>query len=466
MTDTILLSILGVILVNQLLAGLVHRSLGYPWPRLTITTRPEIIAGGAVKNRFGGRRATDHQPYISNYSAQRAAVLLQTFEAVGSSANRTSAQSSGAIQPVQSPQSSLGDEPNWSGWRKVRVDHCRDESPDCRSFRLVSVDEKPLPSFRAGQSILVSIIHPETGKRVSRCYSLSGGPNESFYRITVKRVPGGKLSNWLHDSIRVNDEIEIQAPRGSFHASDDLRNEPLVLIAAGIGITPMLSMFLENLEKSPTRPVEIFYQLRTPGNAPFLNLLRRSIEKCADTLPARLHVYFSQADGATIHANDNIGRLSAHAILQQCGASGDFMICGPTNFMSSVAEGLVAGGVAPEHVRYESFGAKSSGVGAIAVTVDEQAPADDPITSRTFKVRFDKSDRQADWTATAGSVLELGESLGLELDASCRSGDCGACVLKLRQGTVAYPSPPSCETKADEIVACVAQPSSDIRIEA
>lgn len=370
----------------------------------------------------------------------------------------------GSAEPVNH---STATELTWVGWRKVRVDHCRDESPDCRSFRLVPVDGVPFLNFRAGQSILVGICHPETGKRISRCYSLSGGPGESYYRITVKRVPGGVVSNLLHDQIRVNDEIEIQSPRGSFHASIELQHEPLILIAAGIGITPMLSMFLENLEKTPKRRVEIFYQLRNPNNSPFLGLLRLSVNKIAATLPTRLHVFFSRSTASEIHACDTEGRLTAETILGRCGStSGEYLICGPAEFMSSIAQSLVDRGVPEGRVRYESFGDQPKGVGAVTVPAHDQTNGNVAPTTELFKVRFDLSDRVVDWNGTQGSVLELGEAIGLELNSACRSGDCGACIVKLRQGTVNYQTQPGCDFKSDEVVACVATPTSDIRVEA
>ena len=172
-----------------------------------------------------------------------------------------------------------------SAWQTVQVHSIRDESPDCRSFRLLPNDNEPLPTYRAGQYITVRMRDSKTNRNLARCYSLSGGPGERGYRITVKRVPGGEVSNWLHDHVRVGDHLEIQQPRGRFHVNPALLNKPLVLVAAGIGITPMLSMLLENLERSPRRTIHLFYQLRTPENAPFLTLLRGLAEGIAQTSP-------------------------------------------------------------------------------------------------------------------------------------------------------------------------------------
>lgn len=467
MIDQIVLGILGAILVNQVFASFVHRTTGRSWPRFAIAMAPPTEMIRPVQNRVSGRRATDKTCNDDDYATQRKLVLKRTFDAAVSSPSSIQAASTSKLRSTRQKAASEAGGPTWTGWRKVCVDHCRDESPDCRSFRLMSIDGERFPNFRAGQSILVGVTDPETGKRISRCYSLSGGPGESYYRITVKRVPGGVLSNLLHDHIRVNDEIEIQAPRGAFHASEALQHEPLVLIAAGIGITPMLSMFLENLEKTPKRRVEIFYQLRAPDNAPFLGQLRLSVNRIASSLPTRLHVFFSKPSGFEIGKGDTAGRLSAETILERCGGTrGEYLICGPAEFMSSIAEGLVSGDVPVGRVHYESFGGKAKGVGAVAVPSDGQTDCDVASTTATFKVRFGSSDRDTTWTGVEGSVLDLGESIGLQLNSACRSGDCGACIVKLCQGTVQYETQPGCDFQADEVVACVARPTSDIRIEA
>lgn len=473
MTDTILLIIIGAIVVNQLFANFVHRTLRRSWPCLAIKMGTQADSNPSTVNRTGGRRATDKQAKLKDETAQREVMLKRVLELIKATSNPAVSRQSAigqltsdsiavsADRPVSRPETtdaSRVDDLGWSGWRRVRVDHCRDESTDCRSFRLVPIDGKPFPRFRAGQSILVSVIHPETGKRVSRFYSLSGGPAESYYRITVRRVPGGILSNLLHDCVRVDDELEIQCPRGSFVIDQTLRDQPLVLIAAGIGITPMLSMFLENLEKTQNRRVEIFYQLRTPENAPFLNLLRLSIKQIAGPLPTRLHVFFSKPTGCH-HSDDTLGRITAATILDRCRTTtGQYMICGPHDFMTSIAAGLVAGGVADDRVYYESFGGKSIGLSALSVHPDSQSETMDQQAKQRFNVDFGDSGRRADWTVAAGSVLDLGESVGLKLHSSCRSGDCGACILKLRSGTVSYASPPTCDYEADEIVTCVARP--------
>jgi len=462
------LGIVGALLVNQVFARFINRSCGVVWPHLAIRLVFPTQQANAERFPPGGRRSTDLQLFVSDETVE-----TQSTSQVGfNPATYIAAAAAPSVirQNITLPGRLVG--PTWKGWRKVRVDACRNESPDCRSFRLVPIDGEAFPNFRAGQSLLVGFPDPVTGKRITRCYSLSGGPGESYYRITVKRVPGGILSNLLHDLVDVNDVIEIQPPRGTFHPSPDLQHQPLVLIAAGIGITPMLSMFLENLERSPARPIDIFYQLRTPGNAPFLNLLRQSVHKLPPDLPTRLHVHFSQPDGYRLRPGDSLGRLSAQRIIACCGEqAGEYMICGPEDFMTSIAQGLVAGGVSAERVHYESFGGKPKGVGAIhvgdrpAIDSDEPRSMRSPDVTRTHQVVFETSGREAVWTGAEESLLELAESIDLEVNSACRAGDCGACLVRLVHGSVTYPVAPTCDVQPGEVVACIARPQSDLRIE-
>ncbi|MEO1527460.1 MAG: FAD-binding oxidoreductase [Planctomycetota bacterium] len=345
-------------------------------------------------------------------------------------------------------------------WRNALVVCLNDESPSCRSFVLAPEDGGSFADFHGGQAILVGLEHPTNQKRVTRFYSLSGPPGLNQYRITVKRVPDGLVSNLLHDTIRVGDVIEIQEPKGKF-TSDIKDTRPLVLIAAGIGITPILSMTLECFERRSTRPIRIFYQLRNSQDAPFLSLLREFSQSLLGNSRFELHVWWSRPIEGDVARRDSIGRLDAKSILDQTGScDGEYMICGPDSFMTSLAEGLVSQGVAEADVKYESFGGTKKGVGGIAV--EEDAPQT-PIDGPSFDVRIE--DRQLKWQPHHGTLLELAEMNDVEVESSCREGDCGACVRRLISGQVSYETDPSCDRESDEAVLCVARPVSDLHLD-
>ena len=357
----------------------------------------------------------------------------------------------------------------WQGWRYVDVVSVKDESPSCRSFVFRDPDGNEFPPFLGGQYLMVRLRNPVTQKPVSRCYSLSSSPDEGHYRITVKRVPDGAMSNLLHDTIQVGDQVEIQPPRGRFHYTLG-QTGPLNLIAAGIGITPILSMLFQSLSTSEQRDVNLFYQLRNAREAPFLAPLRRLVNSIGSRQSVRLFVWFSRPEDRDLVGEDSIGRLTANGLIDQLGyQQGEFLICGPDVFMDSIARGLVRCGVSESMVKYESFGGKSKGPGAINVSSKPDHTQVEPsseATANRFKVTFSESARQGDWNSSHDALLDVAEELDIEVDSGCRAGECGACVCKLRSGSVCYAEQPECDFNEGEVVLCVAKPTSDVNIEA
>ncbi|WDQ15752.1 FAD-binding oxidoreductase [Rhodopirellula sp. P2] len=365
----------------------------------------------------------------------------------------------------------------WKGWRSVSVQSIKDESPDCRSFVFVPSDGEPFPPFLGGQYLTVRLKDPSTGKNVSRCYSLSSGPDEPHYRITVKRVPGGTMSNLLHDTVGVGDSIEIQVPKGKFHysvAESQARDpQPLNLIAAGIGITPMLSMMFQSLNERADREVNLFYQVRDAIDAPFLTPIREIAKMLEATSGVRVHLWFSRPEAGDIEPGNAVGRLSAEQIVDRLGHHrGEYLICGPDVFMNAIADGLIERGAAADRVMFESFGGKSKSAGALAVPAcapgADEAGVDGPGADESvgWSVTFQTSEKSAAFEAGMEGLLDVAESLDVEVDSGCRSGDCGACVCRLVSGKVTYAESPECDLEDGEVVLCVAKPVSEVVIDA
>lgn len=354
----------------------------------------------------------------------------------------------------------------WKGWKRVKVQSVTAESPDCRSFVFQPSDDEAFPPFLGGQYLMIRLTDPATRKPVSRCYSLSSGPDEKHYRITVKRVPGGLMSNLLHDTVEAGDEVEIQVPRGKFHYVTG-PDEPLNLIAAGIGITPMLSMMFQSLAESAAREVHLFYQVRNASTAAFLRPLRQLISSVQGHTGLRMHVWFSKPDPHDVFKGDCVGRLDSEAMVEQLGhRRGEFLICGPDVFMNAIAQGLVDQGVDEKRVKFESFGGKSKGPGAITVDGDEKSALSGGNDAATHSVSFRESDKRGNLTGEMDGILDLAEELGVDVDSGCRSGECGACIKRLLSGSVQYDSVPECDFETDEAVLCIAKPATDIVIDA
>ncbi len=361
--------------------------------------------------------------------------------------------------------------------RELSVVRIEDESPDCRSFYFASPNQTPLPTFFGGQYLLISLPDPDSPNRqVSRCYSLSDGVHESTYRITVKRVPGGKMSNLLHDTVRIGDRIRVQLPSGRFHIGNQShideagRPQPLNLIAAGIGITPMMSMLRESLKNTPDRAVRLFYQLRDASNAPFLDELRQLAVTEAGRF--RLFVAFSKPGVGDLVRGDLQGRMDAVAILGAAGsATGNFMICGPDEFMRGIAAGLTSRGVPKSRVEYESFMAaakpKPSVPSESRSITDLELSSGNLAVATQATVRFSKTACDAVWTDDDSSLLDIADRYGVTIESACRSGQCGSCVVRLLAGRVRYAETPDFDAmEPHEALACVARPAGDIVIDA
>ncbi len=172
----------------------------------------------------------------------------------------------------------------WQGLRQFRVVSrvVEDSAGTQCSFYLAPVDTMALPDFKPGQFLTFTLpvegaVPGDVPRVVTRCYSLSDQPDPGHYRITVKRVPApagrpelpaGVASNHLHDHVHVGDVLDVRAPAGHFFIDPDAA-VPVVLVAGGIGITPMMSMLRWCQRAQPQRPVHLFYGLRNGGEHAF-----------------------------------------------------------------------------------------------------------------------------------------------------------------------------------------------------
>lgn len=358
-----------------------------------------------------------------------------------------------------------GERPAWPGWRRFRVARTvtEDAAETIRSFCLEPLDGRALPPFRAGQYVTVRLDgaqHPAAAAPMTRCYSLSDAPSADHYRISVKRVtagsgrPEGKVSNALHDRIGEGSEILLRAPSGQFVLDlDDAR--PPVLIAAGVGISPIWSMLQVLLGKDPNREVWLIYGVRNGREQPF----RSTLAALREAHPG-LHavVCYSRPDSqdrrdvdfqATGHVD--LGLLAR--VLPDKNLP--YYICGPGALMESLVPSLRAWGVSPSLIHYESFGPSS-------LDARNEVIANATGDASSCLVTFSRSARTVVWSANDQSLLDLAERSGIEVAAGCRAGKCGSCETSVISGTVAYRQPPGSEIAAGSCLLCIARPSSDL----
>ncbi|MDR0279857.1 MAG: pyridoxamine 5'-phosphate oxidase family protein [Paucimonas sp.] len=336
-------------------------------------------------------------------------------------------------------------------WRRFRVTRVVRESASINSFHLEPEDGAGLLPHLAGQHLPIRVHLPGTDKPLIRTYTLSTAPSDGYYRISVKR--DGLVSSWLHDHLHQGDTLEARAPAGDF-IIDANATRPLVLLAGGVGITPMLAMVrhlvFEGRRTQRMRPVVLFHASRSKHDRAFDRELAELdigvIRILSDTRGAREGIDYDAA-----------GRIDM-PLLSRYLPFGDyeFYLCGSPSFSQSLYDGLRGYGVADERIHAEAFGPaslKRSGVQPAA------APAGPPPATTSIPVTFIDSLKEARWEPGSGTLLELAEARGLVPEFSCREGHCGTCKTRLLKGAVSYLKEPAARVGADEVLVCCAVPA-------
>ncbi|PJE80292.1 Flavohemoprotein [invertebrate metagenome] len=243
-------------------------------------------------------------------------------------------------------------EGGWRGTRAFRVAKKIQESSLITSFYFESVDQKPIATFMPGQYIGL-YLHPSNHPyQEIRQYSLSDAPNNKYYRISVKREPQGVASNYLHDDVKENDIIHLSAPAGDFYLNQNSKN-PVVLISAGVGLTPMMSMLNTLIQKQSTRKIT-FVHAAVDGNVHAFKQHIQQITKAHDNVSS---VVFYSNPKPNDSEYDYTGYVNLTTVRSQITDDHtDYYLCGPIGFMSFINEGLKNLGITPEHTHFEVFG--------------------------------------------------------------------------------------------------------------
>lgn len=227
------------------------------------------------------------------------------------------------------------------------------ESDSIASFYLLAADGTPLAPYQAGQHLSVGLDIPEQKAWIERSYSLSGDPAAPTYRISVKREDNGIASRFLHDRVRVGDVIAARRPQGTFIIPPG--DGPLMLVSAGIGITPMLSMLHVIVADHPERQVWFVHSARDRRHLAFAEEVDALVAKSAQITR---HVYYSASEADnSIHTCDRTGRIKAADLLAlSAGYDPNFLLCGPFGFLRDVSAGLEERGVPFAQIHFETFG--------------------------------------------------------------------------------------------------------------
>jgi ferredoxin-NADP reductase len=356
-------------------------------------------------------------------------------------------------------------------WRgQLGIESVTPETPNIKTFRLRSPGGGPLPFvFLPGQFINVAM--NVGGARMNRSYSISSSPNARDYvELSIKREERGAFSRHVVDLWKVGEEIEANGPVGRMTFTGT-EADSIVLISAGIGITPMLSVARYLSERSWPGDIFFIFTCRTPADYIF----EKPLAALAGRNP-KLHLTVTQTKpgpdwkGPRGHLTKELLARSVPDI-----ASRRIHLCGPLTMMEATKSLLGELGVAGDHVKSEAFGAVKPPLGVPGTSKKPTAPATGPLVtfsknSKTAKIGIDQTGEQAAIDTGPGqTILELSEALGIGIENSCRVGTCGVCKVQMTAGEVdqAIQDALDDDDKANGIIlACQAKPKTAVTVEA
>lgn len=308
----------------------------------------------------------------------------------------------------------------------------------------------PLP-YRPGQ--YVQTVFRLGNGRYRRSYSLSSVPADDYPVITVKHVPGGKVSQFITKELAIGDRFLVSSARGDFVLPDSRAGRRFVFVAGGSGITPVVSLVRTLLAMPAPVPVHLVYYSRNGDDI----VMRARLEELADACPhfdLQLIVTGPRAGWSGLHESFSMERVLAAG---QQDPQALYYVCGPESLIDSTLSGLAAAGVPPARVFAERFAAEQErdrpASGHAATFISRGL-----LFSRRTRVR----------TRAGESLLQAAERAGLRARSNCRTGTCGVCRARLVEGEVSMDEPNSltlADAQAGRILTCVAYAATPVVVD-
>ncbi|MCC7125013.1 MAG: phenylacetate-CoA oxygenase/reductase subunit PaaK [Acidobacteria bacterium] len=312
-------------------------------------------------------------------------------------------------------------------------------------------------AFRPGQHLTLK--RDLDGEEQRRSYSLCAGVDDGEWRIGIRELPGGRFSTWANRELRVGDVVEVMPPDGAFCLDPDPAHaRHVVLIGAGSGITPLLSIAKSVLAREPDSTVSLVYGNRTVSSMMFREALEDLKDACLGRF-ALYHVFSREPQEAELFE----GRLDAARlgrfldVLLPPATIDEVYLCGPSAMLDALVPTLIERGIGEDRVHVERFGTDSL-----------PAPTRDaPLASgpeAEVSVIADGLRREFRLARDGDSILDAARAVGLDLPFACKSGVCATCRARLTAGTVAMDRNFALmkrDLAAGFILSCQAHPTSD-----
>ena len=352
--------------------------------------------------------------------------------------------------------------PAWPGFRPMRVTGIQKESESVTSFVLAPIDGQPLSLCQAGQFVVLRMLVDAGKPPVLRSYSLSDLPAADHFRISVKRELNGIGSSFLCVHTQQGNVLEVSAPHGSFTLRPG--QNPVVLLSAGVGVTPVMSMLHTLVAQSSQNEIWWIYGARNRADHPFREESRSLLKQLSR---GREYIVYSRPA-----ATDQVGTdFDAHghidaALLERIGVSqgSDFYLCGPSSFLESMHDGLQNWGVPAGNVHTEIFGSLEAITPGMAQVVHTPHLPQGPPGSGP-PVSFARSGIAAAWDPKFGSLLEFAEACDVPVRWSCRTGVCHTCMTGLIDGSVVYNPEPLEMPALGNVLMCCSRPNAAVTLD-
>jgi ferredoxin-NADP reductase/MOSC domain-containing protein YiiM len=352
--------------------------------------------------------------------------------------------------------------PAWPGFRQMRVASIHKESDSVTSFILRPIDGQPLPVFPAGLFVVLRLPIDPGKPPVLRSYSLSDLPAADHLRISVKSELNGIGSAFLCNRTHAGDVLDVSAPRGSFKLRPG--QSPVVLLSAGVGATPVMSMLHTLAAESSQREVWWIYGARNRMDHPFAEESRSLLKQLSR---GRGYIVYSRPAAIDRVGTDfdAPGHINT-ALLERIGVSpgSDFYLCGPSSFLQNMQDELRNWDVPAGNVHTEIFGSLEAVTPGMAqVNHTPHLPPGPPGSGPP--VSFARSGITAAWDPKFASLLELAEACDVPVRWSCRTGVCHTCMTGLIAGSIVYNPEPLERPAPGNVLVCCSQPNAGVTLD-